>query len=40
MDSEQCLNTSFAIQILAAENTEVRNPRLPKLGSGIDFGHF
>lgn len=40
MDSEQCLNKSLAIQILAAKNTEVRNPRLPKLGSGIDLDIF
>lgn len=40
MDSEQCLNKSLAIQILAAKNTEVRNPRLPKLGSGIDLDSF
>lgn len=40
MDSEQCLNKPLDIQILAAKNTGVRNPRLPKLGSGIDLDIF
>lgn len=35
MDSEQCLDKSFAIQILSTQkkNTGVRNPMFAKLGS-------